>query len=341
MAGAQGRHRPIPDLIGDTFGLIGRRFRDVAVISIVAAAIAVISVALVSTSMGIIEEEILENPRFEELLDQLDDGASTEAVTNVNLTAEEMVAVWEGDNDALEQLVAEGEAVDEREQAWEAFVDSVSWDRVVKAVLLIGAFLLVSIIGGATTVALSLVTLDDVEGRPSSPASALATGLARVPKIVLLTLLWAAVLGAMLAVLGVASFVASLMHPILGALAALVLVGVTLATLAVFAPLIEMHFVMAYVEPGFPSPAKWWRLLSGNKLATWGRSALIFAANIAVGVILWLSLQALPSPYGDFISNAIAGPIIAAIMTIAFALMYADLSGRSRPTAGEWPELYS
>ena len=170
------------------------------------------------------------------------------------------------------------------------------------------------------------------------PASALATGLARVPKIVLLTLLWAAAFGAMLALLGVVAVVMSLVHAVLGVLAVFVLIGVTVATLAVFAPLIEMHFVMAYVEPGFPSPARWWRLLADNKLATWGRSALIFAANIAVGVILWLSLQALPSPYGDFISNAIAGPIIAAVMTIAFALMYADLSGRSRPTADEWPE---
>ncbi len=62
----------------------------------------------------------------------------------------------------------------------------------------------------------------------------------------------------------------------------------------------------------------------------------IVAAAIAV-----ISVALVPSPYGDFISNAIAGPIIAAIMTIAFALMYADLSGRSRPTADEWPESYS
>lgn len=341
MAGAQGRHRPIPELIGDTFGLIGRRFRDVAVISIVAAAIAVISIALFSTSSGIIEEEILENPRLEEFLDLLDDDASTVAVTNVNPTAEELVAAWEGDEDALETLIAEGESVDEREQAWEAFVDSVSWDRVANAVLLFGAFLLVSIVGGATTVALSLVTLDDVEGRPSSPASALATGLARVPKIVLLTLMWAAVFLVMLAVLGVVAVIASLVHAFLGLLALLVAIGVTVATFVVFAPLIEMHFVMAYVEPGFPSPAKWWRLLADNKLATWGRSVLIFVAYALIGVVLWLSLQALPSPYGDFISNAIAGPIIAAVMTIAFALMYADLSGRSRTAAGDWPELYN
>ncbi len=336
MAGAQGRHRPIPDLIGDTFGLIGRRFRDVAVISIVAAAIAVISVALVSTSTGIIEEEILENPRLEEYLDRLDDGLTDEEAAAAEEVASEFTPVY---SDEIRIVSPDSDAA--RSEAWEAFVGSVSWDRVVNAVLLLGAFLLVSIIGGATTVALSLVTLDDAEGRPSSPASALATGLARVPKIVLLTLLWAAAFLAMLAVLGVVVVVMSLVHAVLGVLAVLVTIGVTIATLAVFAPLIEMHFVMAYVEPGFPSPAKWWRLLSGNKLATWGRSALIFAANIAVGVILWLSLQALPSPYGDFISNAIAGPIIAAIMTIAFALMYADLSGRSRPTADEWPELYS
>ena len=336
MAGAQGRHRPIPDLIGGTFALIGRRFREVAVISIVAAAIAVISVALVSTSSRIIEEEFIDNPRFEEYLDLLGDGATADDAAAAAEVAPGFTPVNgdEGRGVSLNSDAAESEA-------WDAFVDSVSWDRVRNAFLLFGAFLLVSIIGGATTVALSLVTLDDVEGRPSSPASALATGLARVPKIVLLTLLYAAAFIAMLAVLLVMVVVAVLVHAILGLLALLVMVGVTIATLAVFAPLVEMHFVMAYVEPGFPSPAKWWRLLAGNKLATWGRGALIIAANIVVGVVLWLSLQALPSPYGDFISNAIAGPIIAAVMTIAFALMYADLSGRSRPTAEEWPELYS
>ena len=336
MAGAQGRHRPIPDLIGDTFGLIGRRFRDVAVISIVAAAIAVISVALVSTSSGIIEEEIIENPRLEEFLDLLDDGLTDEEAA----AAEEVASEFTPRNgDEIRIVSLDSDAA--RSEAWEAFVDSVSWDRVVNAFLLFGAFLLVSIVGGATTVALSLVTLDDVEGRPSSPASAFATGLARVPKIVLLTLMWAAVFLVMLAVLGVVAVIASLVHAFLGLLALLVAIGVTVATFVVFAPLIEMHFVMAYVEPGFPSPAKWWRLLADNKLATWGRSVLIFVAYALIGVVLWLSLQALPSPYGDFISNAIAGPIIAAIMTIAFALMYADLSGRSRPTADEWPESYS
>ena len=336
MAGAQGRHRPIPDLIGETFGLIGRRFREVAVISIVAAAIAVISVALVSASSRIIEEEILENPRLEEYLDLLDDGLTAEEAAAAEEAASGFTPV---NGDEVRVVSLHSDAA--QSEAWEAFVDSVSWDRVRSAVLLFGAFLLVSIIGGATTVALSLVTLDDVEGRPSSPASALATGLARVPKIVLLTLLYLAAFLAMLAALGAVTVVAVLVHALLGLLALLVMIGVTIATLAVFAPLIEMHFVMAYVEPGFPSPAKWWRLLADNKLATWGRSALIIAANIVVGVVLWLSLQSLPSPYGDFISNAIAGPIIAAIMAIAFALMYADLSGRSRPTAGDWPELHN
>lgn len=300
----QKQHRSIPDLFRGTFGLISRRFRDVAVISIVAAAVAVISVAAFSTASRIVEEEILENPKLEEWWD-LPSGDDAES------------------------------------EAWDAFVESVSWNRITNAALLFIAAAAVSIVGGATTVALSLVTLDDVEGRPSSPSRALLTGLARVPKIVLLWLLYAGAFLAMLAVLGVAVVVAMLVHPILGMLAALGMLGVTLAALAVFAPLIEIHLVMAYVESGFPSPAKWWRLLAGNKLATWGRSVLLFVACGAAGVILWLILQSLPSPYGDFISNVIVGPLIAAVATVAFALMYADLSGRSRRDVAEPPELSS
>ncbi len=300
----QKQHRPIPDLFRGTFALIGRRFRDVAVISIVAAAVAVISVAAISTASRIIEEEFLENPRLEEWWD-----------------------LPSGDD-------AEGEA-------WDAFVESVSWNRTTNAVLLFIAAVAVSIVGGATTVALSLVTLDDVEGRPSPPGRALLTGLALVPKIVLLWLLYAGALLAMLVALGVVVVVATLVYPVLGVLALLGMLGATLTALAVFVPLIEMHLVMAYVEPGFPSPAKWWRLLAGNKLATWGRSVLLLVVCGAASIILWLILQSLPSPYGDFISNAIAGPIIAAVATIAFALMYADLSGRSRSPAQEPPGLIS
>ncbi len=300
----QKQHRPIPDLCWGTFALIGRRFRDVAVISIVAAAVAVISVAAISTASRIIEEEILENPRLEEWWD-LPSGDDAES------------------------------------EAWDAFVESVSWDRTTNAALLLIAAVALSIVGVATTVALSLVTLDDVEGRPSSPGRALLTGLARVPKIMLLALVYAGAFLVMLALFGVAIVVAILVHPILGVLAGFGMFGATLAALFIFVPLIEMHFVMAYVESGFPSPAKWWRLLGDNKLATWGRSVLILAVTSAVGLILWLSLQGLPSPYGDFISNVLAGPIIAAVMTIALALMYADLSGRSRRDVAELPELSS
>lgn len=285
MATSGGRHRPVPDLIGDTFGLISRRFRDVAVISIVAAAIAVISVALLTAVSRIVEDEIFENPRFEELLDLLDDEFSADVAAEAEGAASEFTPVT---GEEVRVVSLNGDATSE---AWEAFVDSVSFDRLANAALLFVAFMLVSIVGVATTVALSLVTLDDVEGRSSAPAGALATGLARLPKIVLLTILYAAVFFAMLAVLGVVVVIASLIHALLGSLSVLVMIGVTIATFAVFVPLIEMHFVMAYVEPGFPSPRRWWRLLEDNKLATWVRSAVIFAASIAVGVILWLSLQ--------------------------------------------------
>ena len=303
MAVGDGRHRSIPALISDTFNVVGRRFREIAVIAIVAAAVAVISVAAITSALDIVNEEILENPRFEELID---------------LTAQEQ---------------AEGEDI---EVAVEAWLESIEGDRLVNAGLLFAVSVLVSLLGWATTIAFSLVALDDVEGHPSTIGRSLRTGLARVPKAILLSIVYFAVFLILLIALGIAMFVLSFMHLYLG-LAAFV-VGIVVA-FVYFVPLIQMHFVMAYLEPGFPSFPRWWRLLAGNLAATWGRSSLIVLANIAVGLILWLGLQALPSPYGDFISNAIAGPILGALTAIAFTLMYADLSGRSRPGVGEWPEL--
>lgn len=293
MASGELRHRPIPDLIGGTFSVVGRRFREIAVIAIVAAAVAVVSVVAFTSAFDIINEEILENPRFEEFMD---------------LTAQQEV---------------ESEEI---EAAVETWLESVEGDRLVNAALLLAASLLIGLLGWATTIAFSLVALDDVEGRPSAIGPAFRTGLARVPKAVLLGIVYLAVSVALLIALGIGMFVLSLMHPYLGV--AFLVVGI-LGTILYFMPLVQMHFVIAYLEPGFPWFPRWWRLLAGNKVATWGRSALIFLANIAVGLILWLGLLALPSPYGDFISNAIAGPILGALSAVAYSLMYADLSGRS------------
>ena len=287
------RHRPIPDLIGGTFGIVSRRFREIAIIAIVAAAVAVVSVAAFTTAIDIFNDEILENPRFEEFMDLA------------------------GQADA---------ASDEVEASLEAWLDSMERNRLVTAALLIAASLLVWLLGWATTIAFSLVAFDDVEGRSSTIGRALGTGLARVPKAVLLSIVYVAVFVVLLIALGIVLFVLSFMHPYLGIAA--FMIGMV-AALGYFMPLVQMHYVMAYLEPGFPSFPRWWRMLAGNKTATWGRSALIFLANIAVGLILWLGLLALPSPYGDFISNAIAGPVLGALSAIAYALMYADLSGRS------------
>lgn len=282
---------------------MGRRFREVAVIAIVAAAVAVVSVAAIVSALDIVGDEILENPRFEEFMD---------------LAAQE--------NAASEEI----------EASLEVWLDSIEANRLVNAGLLFAASLLVSLLGWATTIAFSLVALDDVEGRNTPIGRSLRTGLARVPKAILLAIIYFALFVALLIPLGIAMFVLSLMHPYLGV--AFLVIGIVGTTLY-FMPLVQMHFLIAYLEPGFPSFVRWWRLLAGNKAATWGRSALIILANIAVGLILWLGLLALPSPYGDFISNAITGPILGALSAIAYALMYADLSGRSRPNVGEWPEL--
>ena len=167
---------------------------------------------------------------------------------------------------------------------------------------------------------------------------ALGTGLARVPKALLLVVIYAVAFVAVAIALGLVVVVASLVHGVLGILAGLAAIGAFLGTLFLLVPLVQMHFVLAYVERGFPSFGRWWRLVSEHKAATWGRSMLIFLANIAVGSVLWLGLLALPSPYGDFISNAIAGPIIGALSAIAYVLMYVDLSGRAQPSEGDWTE---
>lgn len=289
------RHRPIPGLIGDTFDLVGRRFREIAVIAIVAAAMAVAGVAAFTLAFEIVNDEVLENPRFEEFIDL---AAQTDA------------------------------ASEEIEASLEAWFDSIEGSRLTNAGLLFAASLLVWLLSWATTIAFSLVALDDVEGQSSAVGRALGTGLARVPKAILLSIVYIAVFLVLLIALGIAAFVLTLMHPYLGIAA--VVIGIV-AALGYFMPLIQMHYVIAYVEPGFPSFPRWWRMLAGNKAATWGRSALIFMANIAVALVLGFGLLALPSPYGDFISNAIAGPILGALSAIAYALMYADLSGRSRP----------
>ena len=275
-------------------------------IAIVAAAVAVVSVAMFTTGMDIVTDEVLENPTFEALMDVTADGE----------TASEQV-----------------------EAAFEDFVDSVDGGRLVTAGWLFAGGLVVTLLGWSTTIAVSLVARGDAEDLPVVATRALGMGLARVPKALLLAVLYVMGAVAVMAALGLVVVAASLLHGVLGVLAGLAAVGAFLAALLLVVPLAQMHFVLAYVERGFPSFGRWWRLVSGHKAATWGRSMLIFVANIAVVSVLGLGLLALPSPYGDFISNAIAGPIIGALSAIAYVLMYTDLSGRSQPPNEDWPAL--
>ena len=301
----EGRHRPIPRLIGDTFGVVGRCFREVAVIAIVAAAVAVVSVAMFTTAMDAVTEEIFENPTFEALMD-----------------------VFADDETESEQV----------EAAFEEFADSVDGGRLVTAGWLFVGGMVVSLLAWSTTIAVSLVARGDAEGLPVVASRALGIGLARLPKALLLAVIYVVAAAAAMVVLGLVVVVASLVHAVLGVLAGIAAVGAFLGTLALLVPLAQMHFVMAYVESGFPSFGRWWRLVAEHKAATWGRAMLIFVANIAVVSVLGVGLLALPSPYGDFISNAIAGPVIAALSAIAYVLMYTDLSGRRQPPHEGWPE---
>lgn len=67
-------------MLTDTFNLVARRFADLAVIVIVAAAIAVPMVALFMTASHTLISELVESPEAEHLADLASTGADADAV---------------------------------------------------------------------------------------------------------------------------------------------------------------------------------------------------------------------------------------------------------------------
>ena len=293
-------YRRIPVLFTDTFELVGRRWRELFVIAIVAAAAAVVALVLFLSGGNILFDELIETDEFE---------AFAAAV---------------GENGPLSDTSQTGAGSDSLVVAWNALLDSIDADRVRSGVLLIGLGVLVSILGLAPIIAASRVALADVDGNELTANSALADGFKQVPKVLVLALGYLAVLAATVLVIVLLFMV----HGALGVLGLLMAVGV----LGVFGLLVQMHFVCAYVEPGYPRVGRWWLLIKRRKAATWGRVALIAVISFGISWSSSLIASPLPSPYGDFVANVIVAPIVGILTATAHVLMYADLSGRGRPS---------
>ncbi len=290
-------HRRIPVLFNDTFNLVGRRWRDLAVIAIVLAAISVLSLVLFTLGGNILSDELVATDEFEALTVD-----STEA----------------------------DDVTDASDDAFADWVDSVDSDRVGRGVALFFLGLLVSLLSWVPTVAFALVALDDVEGRPTVVSRALLTGLVRVPKLLLLGVVYVVALAAAVFVVAIALVIGYSIHLALGVILTVAFVAGLLGVLLLFVPLIQLHFTMAYVEPGFPSPGRWWELMRRAMPGTWGRSAMVMVMSTGVLWVLGFSMFALPYAYGSFIVNVLFGPIVGALTTIAYVLMYSDLVGRGR-----------
>ena len=214
-----------------------------------------------------------------------------------------------------------------------AWLESFDVTPTTTAVVLLFLFLFASVVGyEVQNIAVSNAALDDLEGREVIAGSVLARAFRRTPKVFLFGVLVGVAIG--LAACGGCALM-YLIDPALSILWALMV----LPFLIVFAPLVPILMVMAYVEPKLPTPRRWLRLMKGNKAALWGRMMLIVIVTGVFSFALSLSLGALPMPalYGELIANVIIAPIMLTLSAVAYLLMYADLTGRNRSPAE--PEL--
>jgi len=205
-----------------------------------------------------------------------------------------------------------------------AWLESFDVTPTATAITLLVLFLVASALGYfVQNTATTLAAFDDVNGRDISVGSHLATAFRRMPKIFLLTVaMCAAACGPCLLFAFITPGSVVVPFLLLWALAAIV-----------FAPLFAIYFVMAYLEPGLPSPRRWWRLMQGRKAAIWGRMILLTAASLVVGFVasLMLGLMPLPELYGDLIANVIVSPMVFAVLAVAHLLVYADLMTGEQP----------
>jgi hypothetical protein len=199
-----------------------------------------------------------------------------------------------------------------------AWLESFDVTPNATAITLLVLFMIASMLGYfVQDIATTRAAFDDVNGRQSNDGSNLTTAFRRMPKILLLSgVMCVAACGPCLLLTFVTPRGVFVPFILVWALAAIV-----------FGPLFAIYFVMAYLEPGFPSLRRWWRLMQGRKAAIWGRMVLLALAFGAVGfaVSSILGLLPLPDLYGDLIANVIVSPLIIAVLAVAHLLVYADL----------------
>lgn len=282
--------RRIPQLFGDTFSLIARRWRPFGEYAVVGAAGYV--VAFVMLFLGL---NAMFDGQFFAKLDELSDPT--------------------------------GDAVVD----FGAWLESFDVTPTATAITLLVLFMVVSMLGYfVQEIATTLEAFDEVNGRESSVGSNLATAFRRMPKLLLLTgVMCVAACGPCLLLTFATPRGVFVPFILLWALAAIV-----------FGPLFAIYFVMAYLEPGLPSPRRWWRLMQGRKAAIWGRMVLLTLAFGAVGFVASSILGWLPLPdlYGDLIANVIISPLMVAVLAVAHLLIYADLlHGNESPRATPEP----
>lgn len=295
MAAEAGRHRPLSDLATGVLGTIRRNARALAVVTaaaIVSVIVAVVSVSAIDTAAA----AVIDIPEAEILLEALsDDGLSEQELS-------ELFSDW---------------------------ADAADISAAVAAVVLFAASqLLWLLLMLWLSAAVSLVAVADAEGGPQmSLSTVVRMAAARSFKAALLTVVYAAAFLAAVAALVAVVAVSAFVHPVLAVLAGLCGVAGLLTAAAFVLPLAQIHYVIAYAEPGVPSVSRWRELLSGAAAATWARSTLLILVVAAVYVMM------LPAEwYGGYALTALMEPIVTSAFAVAYALMYADLSGRVRPS---------
>lgn len=212
-----------------------------------------------------------------------------------------------------------------------AWLESFDVTPTATAITLLVLFVVASALGYfVQDIATTLAAFDDVNGREISVGSNLATAFRRMPKVLLLTF------AVCLVAIGPCLFLA-FVTPGLAVIPLLLLWA--LASIVIM-PLSGIYFVMAYLEPGLPSPRRWWRLMRGCKAAIWWRMILLTVASGVVGFAASLTLGVMPLPdlYGDLIANVIVSPLILAVLSVAYLLIYADLV-RGEQTANPQTEV--
>lgn len=220
--------------------------------------------------------------------------------------------------------------IDTREEfdAWWASFDLTVTPQAISLLLVA---LVASIVGVIQFAASSNIAHGYITGGDHGSGPALSAGLGRMPVLMFIGVVATAAM-ALAAVIAVVFLVNTV------ALGVMWTIAVT-AGLIVLGPLLTIFWVAAVIEPGLPSLRRWLSLIHGHKAAIWGRVMLVNLPGIALVMAASLSFTSspLPTPYGDALTAVLISPVITAVLTVAYVLLYVDLARRS-PSAAVVPD---